>query len=226
MNIWEWIIETIKYLISTGLITAAIIYIGKIVVGKVFDGLVETYKYKLNTELEEFKSKQQKALNEYKIRYSRLHEDRAGIIVELYKKLVRIESRLEKFVQWNNMMRVDLTITPNINFDDLDPYFKEEYVKSMEQLPRDMFVDFFTFVHENDIFFTEDLVESLIKLNKLLSTISIFTNMSKDTFENGQLEYQVKKDNKSFNNLIEILKRIKDIKKELQKEFRYLLGVD
>lgn len=216
--------EIVKYFISIGFITAAIVFIGKVAVGKLFDGLVETYKYKLDTELEEFKANQQKILDEYKITYSRLHEDRANIIVELYKKLVRIESKLETFVQWNRMMRINPVITPNINFDDFDMYEKEEYKKSMEEINKELFYDFFDFVHENDIFFTEDLVESLIKLNELLSRMRIFASISKDTFDRGELEQKL--DNKSDNIFIETLRSIKNIKKELQKEFRILLGVN
>lgn len=229
--------ELIKYLINTSFITVAIIFIGKLAVGKIFDGLVETYKYKLNTELEEFKTKQQtvleqfkakqqKVLEEYKITYSKLHEERAKVITDLYKKIVRIESKIENFVQWNNLLRIDMTVTPHKKFDELDLYEIGEYKKSMENLSKEMFYEFFDFVHENDIFFKEDLVEALIKLCKLLSTMRILADLSKDTFEKGEFEHTVKKNNESYNNLIEILRNIKNIKKELQKEFRTLLGVN
>lgn len=226
MNILEPIVEILKYFIGTGLVTAAIIFVGKKAIEKICDGLVETYKFNLNTELEGFKAKQQKVLEEYKITYSKLHENRSNVIIELYKRLVRLEGKIELFVQWSGLIYKDISNgDPGPKIDELLEYGIENFKKSVEDLQEDMFQDFNNFVNENDIFFTQNITISLIELNKNLSTINILKEVVNDFLHDNKFKHNVKDVDKFNETLEKALIKIQSIKKELRNEFQGILGV-
>ncbi|MBN1052221.1 hypothetical protein FDB28_10380 [Clostridium botulinum] len=218
--------EIVKYIISIiiggGFVTVAVVYIGKIFIGKIFDGMVETYKHKLSTELEKFKVEQQKLLNEYKIKYSRLHDDRANIIIELYRKLVKLQKEIELFTL--NAESINEVMTDDI--DENNVIFEirkdeEVYKNRCSELQEEMFDDFINFVYENTIFFTDDLMKLLNELIKLFCAMKILTGIAKESIEDKRkFSYSV------ISNSELGIKKIKDVKKEIEKEFRSLLGVE
>lgn len=54
----------------------------------------------LSEDLESFKTKLQSAALEHQVRFTRLHENRASIIAELYSKLVALHDSASSFVRW------------------------------------------------------------------------------------------------------------------------------
>lgn len=230
--------EILQYFISASFITLAIVYTGKMAIGKIFDGLVKKYEGKLNTQLETLKAEyqteietlkankkemlegikaeHQKLLDKNRITYERLHRDRTDIIVEIYKKLARLEHKIEEFLNSAESKYVDMYPPSSIDCKLLE-LVNKRYIDSVVELSNDMIDDFCNYVNENKLFFTEDLAESLDDLNLRLNRIKNLKGIAED-------EREVESDK-----LIEALeltyKKIKEIKEEIQKEFRSLLGV-
>jgi hypothetical protein len=226
INSFGGIMEIIKYLISASFITGTIVFIAKLAVGKIFDGLENKYKHKLNAELiafesdkqrllEAFKANQQKLLDENKIRYTRLHADRADVIVETYKRLVKLETKIDTFIKSITLKYDYITDISNID-NEFRESINEGYNNSIEELQEDMFCDFFYYVNENNIFFTGDLTESFNELNRNLNRMNILKGIAKrDAVGADEL----------INPLKLVIEKIKKIEEEIQKEFRSLLGV-
>ncbi len=63
-----------------------------------FDESLEKRKTELSKELEGWKAGYQKALDESRVRFSKLHEDRAKAIKGLYQRLVLAEDAIRAFV--------------------------------------------------------------------------------------------------------------------------------
>ncbi len=62
-----------------------------------FSAALEKYKSQLNIDLEKHKADLQRAAIQYQITYSKLHTDRAAVIVELNTKMVKMYWSLESF---------------------------------------------------------------------------------------------------------------------------------
>lgn len=75
-------------------ITAAIIWLGKLIINKSFDLGIEKYKASLQKENEEHKSQLSKLSLEHEVKFSKLHEDRAEKIKILYSKVIELEKYL------------------------------------------------------------------------------------------------------------------------------------
>ena len=214
--------------ISTTVIIGILGFIGKAFITKFFDGVVEKYKSQLNHNLEEFKSKNQSLLEENKIRYSRLHEDRANIIRDLYKRLLDLESKINAYVYSSEA--VSRKSSPIIEIsDEVIEQSKRNYEESINQLSDELIFGFLNYVEENEIFFNEDLMQCLNKLKHSLYSIRALHNISKESLEgkliHGGKIINVAEDKDWNESLGKILSEIKSIKAEIKKEFRNLLGV-
>ncbi len=87
--------EHLFYFLSTiSALTAAAIWLGKLIINKTFDLGLEKYKSNLQKEIEIHKNELAKKSLEHEIKFSKLHTDRAEIIKVLYIKLVGLERLL------------------------------------------------------------------------------------------------------------------------------------
>jgi uncharacterized membrane-anchored protein YhcB (DUF1043 family) len=87
--------DIIKFLISISGLSTIIIYIVKKLVDKSLDAGIEKYKGNLNLELESHKAELAKVNTEHQFKYSKLYEQRADKIRELYTMLYELEQKLK-----------------------------------------------------------------------------------------------------------------------------------
>ena len=100
-----------------------------------FDRALEERKAELSRELEGWSAGYKKALDENHVRFSRLHEDRATAIRDLYSHLIKAQTAVASLVFPARFDRVD-----------------EE---KLRREAHEMFGKFCAFFNENRIFFTE-----------------------------------------------------------------------
>ena len=92
------------------LIILAILLFGKKLIEYFFDQTIELKKTELNQKLEEYKlSLEQESkefqheldtkLQEFNIQFSKLHNDRAIVVKDLYLKMVELQSSMEDFTR-------------------------------------------------------------------------------------------------------------------------------
>tara|TARA_R110002050_G_scaffold157576_2_gene286195 strand:+ start:2598 stop:3332 length:735 start_codon:yes stop_codon:yes gene_type:complete len=105
-------------------------------VKKDFNEKLEAYKAKLSEELaikiEPLKSELEKNNISHQIEYSYLHQERAKVIVEIYRKLNLVKRNLQKFTERIRVLRTDnqeeLTnekLTLDTAFEELKGYFED-----------------------------------------------------------------------------------------------------
>lgn len=178
--------------------------------------MIEEAKHEQQKVLEGIKAEYQKLIDKNKITYERLHEDRTNAIVKIYKKLARLEPKIEEFLNAATFKYEDMYPPSNIE-DKLLQLVNKRYINSIEELSNDMFDDFCDCANENALFFKDDLAKSLAELNIRLIRIKNLKGIAENEIE------------VDAHDLIEALKltdeRIKKIKEGIQNEFRSLLGV-
>ena len=92
------------------LIIFAILLFGKKLIEYFFTETIELKKTELNQELENHKNKLEQQnkdfqhdldikLNEFNIQFSKLHQDRADVIKELYYKIIELQSAMTVFTR-------------------------------------------------------------------------------------------------------------------------------
>lgn len=95
----------IGFFVSVAGISTVLIYLGKLLINKSLDLAVEKYrsnlvkeleihKSKLGRDTEEFKMTLNRIVIEHQIRFSKLHEDRALVVKEMYCKIYNLEKSL------------------------------------------------------------------------------------------------------------------------------------
>ena len=101
---------------------------------------LEKYKAKLKEELEGWKAGYQKALDENRIRFSRLHADRARTIRRLYVRLVKVQDNVWKCVsqsgknqEWNSDSATTLMNFKKF-FDCNRIYLTEEVAEQVDSI--------------------------------------------------------------------------------------------
>ena len=154
----------------------------------------------LNREIEAFKHNLEMRAFEHKVVFSNLHEKRAEIITNLYKKLCKATSALVNFIK------------PLVRANDLS-----EIKRSKNAV--DTFNNLIHYFVENEIFFNEEtcsLLNKFILENK--EVIRIFR--SKDFIQEKMPSVD------KWEAALDKFEGIeKTIKKELKGEFRTILGV-
>jgi len=125
--------ELIKLLVTNTVIVGAVAWIGR-----------EVFKQLFSKDLEKFKLNLEEALR-FRVRYERLHTERAEVIKELYKRLFRAHDSMS-------------TLTCPCQFAGEPPL--EEKAKSAERAVNGLI----SYYEENKIFLEEDLSEEFDKL--------------------------------------------------------------
>ena len=204
------------------LIIFAILLFGKKLIEYFFTETIELKKTELNQELENHKNKLEQQnkdfqhdldikLNEFNIQFSKLHQDRADVIKELYYKIIELQSAMTVFTR---------KIHPIIEDAEKEQQERVDRVNKALQ-------DFVNYYMPNKIYFDKNLAKKLDDLSNeyrikgwdfaQMSRHLSGYRMTKDTYD----EYQKKLDAISE----EIIKEFPKIIEDLEDEFRTILGV-
>ncbi len=163
-------------------------------------------KANADIEIERLKNSLRMLAVEHQVRFSKLHEKRAELIGEVYKRLTSLNLNGERFV-----------ITAENN---PTPYKEKEFADLRQELS-----DVFIFVEQNRIYLPEDVCALLDKhLGQIRSTVwsaGIFGRIETPNDHTLQQSYT------SFTKAYEDFETvIPAARKSLEKEFRRMLGVE
>lgn len=197
----------LTFLIGTSGITTALIFIAKFVIKWIGNAELEKYKNNLLQESIKYKSFLDRDLEEFKIKYSRLHLEQVEIIKPLYSKLIRAEKPLEYLLR-----------PIKINRDKSNEEIAEEVVQKAN--------DFFDYFDENEVIFNEETC----KIIKLIEEnyLQVWKTHSDKQFmgENISEELLIKLVNDMKDAYENILQgEMQGLKSELKKDFRKKLGI-
>ncbi|MDO6473095.1 hypothetical protein [Maribacter sp. 1_MG-2023] len=204
------------------LIILAVLFFGKQLIEYFFSETIELKKTELNQELENHKMKLEQQnqdfqhnldlkLNEFNIQFSKLHQDRAEVVKELYHKLIELQAAMTDFTR-----RMHAVI------EDAEKEKEERITRVNKGL-----IDFVNYYLPNRIYFDKDLAEKLDNLaNEYRNKGWDFAQMSSYLSESGMTrELYEEYSNKTK----EISQFVKDefpkVIEDLEEEFRTLLGV-
>ena len=177
--------------------------------------LREYTKQLLTKDLEEFKAKLQNESIKFKITYEKLHTERADVIKEVYKNIVRTYAALSQYFLLDfSLSQIDLKKYREINEGMLEKL----------QMCTNYFV-------ENRIYFKEDLAQKIDKLIFNYTEIKILIdnnrkNSSKivegTTLNLGELMLKEKRDKEIWDR---IQKQLPEITKKVEDNFRKIIGI-
>jgi len=155
--------------------------------------------------MEKFRADLARTAYEHQITFGKLHEKRAEIIADLYAKIVDLQNSVEVFV------RNVIGLTPEKNEENLRAIWKAA----------DSFKDCY---RKNKIFFAEEMCELIEDLNTNLSSPVSEISMHLEIVGNSdQLKPVYEAWEKAEQN---IAGKASIIRREIESEFRKILGVD
>jgi len=219
-------ISLIKFITTSALITTALVYLVRKFIDKYFENSLinykndiskelEFFKHELNHKTEKIKFEFSQISNEHKIRYAKLYEDFGEIIKSTYSDIILLEDELKNLTsryqgeEWKN---------PDNNFKIKN--LIEEFLKKFEI---------------NRLYFSEDLCEKIDFLiqNMIEININMYKAKSPESLNNdladGGLKLtkgQIVKPKDTWFSLNEdVNNKIKQIRRDLEREFSKLLGV-
>lgn len=217
--------ELLKLLLYSGpsvLILLILIFFGKNAIEYLFAETVEIKKKELAQNLEVHKSILEKEnknfqhsldtkLNEFNVRFSKLHEERAIVIKELYERLVKLHSAT-----------VALTRQIQPIFDDAETEEKQRLLSVNSTLN-----EFQKYYLVNKIYFDKELADRLDKIS------NEYWKKNWDYATNMRMLREGQHTSEFYKKMIEDSRKIteavdKDFTKsleELENEFRKILGV-
>lgn len=178
---------------------------------------IEKYKDKLNQELQKFKNELKIVEIEKQVAYTRLHNDRAELIKQLYQKVVKLRINLSEFTRTlDNKLETredDVEKNMNILFNEVDSLS--------------------LFYSENKIYFNEKIdvlmYSILLEYDFLISLKNIVFNPLKYEHKFNELYNNEKNIEQEVNKFKESLKESngneEKLLNELEIEFRKYLGV-
>lgn len=181
--------DILKFSIGTISLSGAIVYLAKSIFNKVLD-----------KDLEKFKIEQQRIADEYKFKFSKLHEERAVVIRELYSKLLEVEDCLSSAIKSIEKKQYDLKIYKEMTF----------YISQ-----------YMDYSNKNKLFFNKDIEYYLKELDAIIILIlNLFPN---DKCEN---KIEIEDYEKALELMNRMLKEaLPEFKEKLETSFREILGV-
>lgn len=216
------LLEYLKYSgPSTILVLVGLVW-GKNLIKYFFDETIEIKKVELNHELEKYKAEIEQEsknfqhvldtkLNEFNIRFSELHQERARIIKELYYKLIELHSAM-----------YDFTRRAHIVYEDAE----KEAEARITRLNK-AWHDFNNHFLPNRIYFDKILAEKLNNLATLYRNKSLdFTYSKEDLKLNGSKEFYKESIEKIRAISTEVENDFSQLIDDIGDEFRKILGVD
>ena len=208
----EIIEEIIKFSIGGLTITGIIVYLGKLILTKSSDMIIENYRNQLAISKAEHQNQLEILKTEHQIRFSKLHSERGEIIKEIYQNFYDLEQKLEIMTtsfqgpEWKTDKKRD---------DEAIEVYRQTY----DRLER------------NRIYFTEELCNQLA--SALAEYRSIILQMQKAKtqakYDSGGTGHRFPQGQGSIDLWIDAEKKTKneisDLRLELAKVFRGLIGV-
>jgi hypothetical protein len=212
MNVdWQTVINTaIVGVGGTVAVSAAAAWLFRAALSEWLTRETELFKIRVqkdaNEEVERLRNSLHMLATEHQVRFSRLHEKRAVVIEEVYKRLSELHSQAESFV-----------VTSENN---PSPQQKEEY----ERIRRILY-EYSSYVDQHQIFLPEalckQLTEHLPQLARTIHTAGVY---------GGGTEYITEahaRRSDAFTKAYEAFQTsIPDSKARLEAEFRKILGVE
>ncbi|MFH1585855.1 MAG: hypothetical protein ABIB79_03745 [archaeon] len=186
MTLSEILRDLLYFLIGSGLI----VWLVKSIVGQILNKDIEKYKWKLNKET---------------LRFSKLYNERAIVIRDLYYKLFDFEQAMNSFVS-------------------IITWAGEKPKEEKRKIAAETGNEFRDFYRKNRIYFSEKIVEILEKMDKIFMTSFInFTTLELDNPDSRAIKpsERVEEWNKVWRR---ITTEIPELRSELEKEFRGILG--
>jgi|SRR3990172_5375634 len=196
--------ELLKFFGGSVLLLAAVAWLIRSLIRHFLSKDVEKYKFDLRREADKELAAIKASLNidalTHQIRFSKLHERRAEIVEQLYKKIVALET-------------ASACLEVECQFDD----YKK--LKETADTLIDKYFEIHLFIENNKIYFSEDLSDAIKDFNSLYFDLSIgIRYQSKpDNKEEFIKAFQKERDKVGSQN-----KRLKMI---IETDFRKLLGV-
>jgi hypothetical protein len=210
MTIWQILVTGFVGLGGSAVLLAAITWLLKTALGAWIDKDAEKFKASLKAasdkEIESLKHSLQRIATEHQVRFSKMHERRAGFIEELYKKLTDLNLHGEQFV-----MTSENNPTPN----------QAERFRKIQQELREVFL----FAEQHRIYLPESVCalvdKHLGQLRKTVWTAGIFGRIANP---NETTSHQ---SNEAFTKAYkEFETDIPAARKALEREFRQMIGAE
>lgn len=196
--------ELLKFIGGSAVLLAVVAWLIRSLIRHVLTKDIEKYKYDLKREAEKELEAIKASLNiealTYQIRFSKLHDRRADVIEQLYRKIVALETAAG-------------CLETEFQMDDY-----EELKEKADSLI-DRFFEVHSFIEDNKIYFSEELSNNIKEFNTLYFNLSIgIYYQSKPDNKKGFIEaFQKERDKFDSQN--------KKIKTVIESDFRKLLGV-
>ncbi|QJD84253.1 hypothetical protein [Cohnella herbarum] len=181
--------EYLKFFTSSAFIIGAIVYLGKVLISNL-----------INRDVERFKSELVISANQHQITFTKLHNERADVIKELYARLVRVVRIME-----------DLCSNPTSQ-------------KADEAIP--LIIDLKYFFEERRIYF--DSKVSMLIEEVVMNIHNGYFELSYNADHNivDIMDEEIKK--QTFSSRLEgwnkIKRKVPELKESLENDFRSLLG--
>jgi hypothetical protein len=207
----ELLEEILKFSIGGLTVVGIVVFLGKLIITKSSDLLIENHKKKLEQENKNFQHSLDVKLNEFNIQFSKLHQDRAEVVKKLYHRIIELQSAMQVFTRRIHFVEKDAEKEKQERIDRVN--------KALEE--------FINFYMPNKIYFDKGLAH---KLDKLASDYRNngwdFANMS-NFLSDGTMSKELYADyTKKTGDISELVKnKFPKIIEELEVEFRTLLGV-
>tara|TARA_B110000091_G_scaffold71050_1_gene78365 strand:+ start:799 stop:1476 length:678 start_codon:yes stop_codon:yes gene_type:complete len=175
---------------------------------------LDNHKKQLSGESKFFQHELDTRLSEFNIRYFKLHNDRGEIIEKLYAKLVKLNTSMEILTH---------PMKTHSNTQDFEEYENELIINAEESY--NSLNDFYQI---KKIFFQEDTTKVIDKILDVFKTAYFNYNdygfyVKGTAVEDGEIIESRKKMKDAY---LSVKNEIPKVKKNLEDEFRELLGVE
>lgn len=213
------LLEYIKYSGPSTLLLLVGLVWGKSLIKYFFDETIELKKNELNLDFEKYKSEIEQQnknfqhsldtrLNEFNIRFSELHQERAKIIKELYYKLIELHSAM-----------YDFTRRAHLIYEDAEKESKQRIDRFNKA-----WHDFNGFFLPNKIFFSKTLADKINTLSMTYRNTGIDFAYSKEDLKEREFYKESFEKIKKISNEVET--SFGELIEDIGDEFRRILGVE
>ena len=205
MNLQQIIENLGIFTIGTVTITTVIGFIAKSIFNNYLNKRTELYKSELLQENEKFKAELQKQNTEHQIKFSTLHTDRASIIKDLHNGFIALQKELIQFNNDKELQNLPSEANPVLmKFDEIKTIFSK-----------------------NRFYFSTTLCD---KIDEYLMRFVTSAAIS-EFFSKNRNKYRISRKNDPTDKELEqkdFIDMLNDseILKELENDFRNLIGVD
>ena len=187
----------------------------------------ERFRHDFTLEVEKFKEKLNEAAHEHKIKFAQLHEERAGIIKELYHRLLSLSDDLrDQTIALNRNgasngnngeSRLDGNGNGNGNGNGV----------LMIDIVTNELVDFYNYFLQKKIYFSNELsllIEQLFEkyLGQIQYTLNLRSYMKNCSLDSTLQKCDLERISIDINQTVEIVSRLEE---RIVQEFQQMLGV-